>query len=152
VAVEVGDEAPDFTLKDQNMQEVTLSSFRGRQNVVLLFYPGTFTNICQGELCAVRDDLSSFQNENVQLLAISVDSPYAQKVWADQQGFHFPILADFWPHGRVAQEYGSFHEGAGRALRGSFVIDKQGVVRWKVVNGLGEARDAADYAKALAEL
>src|SRR5690242_3257330 len=83
----IGSIAPDFTLKDQNNQEVTLSSFRGERNVVVLFYPATFTGVCQGELCAVQEDLSTFQNDSVQILAVSVDSSFANKVWADQQGF-----------------------------------------------------------------
>lgn len=152
MSVEVGDVAPDFTLRDQNNEEVTLSEFLGRRNVVLLFYPLTFTGVCQGELCAVRDDLSAFQNDDVQVLAVSVDSPYAHKVWADQQGFDFPLLSDFWPHGAVAREYGVFNERLGFALRGTFIIDRQGVVRWKVVNAAPDARDQAEYTKALATL
>jgi peroxiredoxin len=152
VAVEVGDKAPDFTLKDQNNEQVSLSDFAGKRNVVLLFYPLTFTGVCQGELCAVRDDLASFQNDNVQVLAVSVDSPYAHKVWANEQGYDFPLLADFWPHGKVASDYGVFNEAAGIATRGTFVIDKSGVVRWKVVNAIPDARDQSEYLKALAEL
>jgi peroxiredoxin len=152
VTVDVGAPALDFSLKDQNNEVVSLSDFRGRRNVVLLFYPLTFTGICQGELCAVRDDLSSFQNDDVQVLAVSVDSPFAHKVWADQQGYNFPLLADFWPHGKVAKAYGVFNEEKGAALRGTFVIDKAGVVRWKVVNAIPDARDQAEYLKALAAL
>ena len=152
MAVEVGDKAPDFTLKDQNNEQVSLSDFAGKRNVVLLFYPLTFTGVCQGELCAVRDDLGSFQNDKVQVLAVSVDSPYAHKVWAGDQGYDFPLLADFWPHGKVAQDYGVFNEAAGIAVRGTFIIDKSGVVRWKVVNAIPDARDQAEYLKALAAL
>jgi peroxiredoxin len=152
VAVEVGDKAPDFTLKDQNNEQVSLSDFAGKRNVVLLFYPLTFTGVCQGELCAVRDDLGSFQNDDVQVIAISVDSPYAHKIWATEQGYEFPLLADFWPHGKVAQDYGVFNEAAGIALRGTFIIDKSGVVRWKVVNAIPDARDQGEYLKALAAL
>ena len=152
MAVEVGDKAPDFTLKDQNNEQVSLSDFAGKRNVVLLFYPLTFTGVCQGELCAVRDDLASFQNDDVQVLAISVDSAYAHKVWANEQGYDFPLLADFWPHGKVASDYGVFNEAAGIATRGTFIIDKSGVVRWKVVNAIPDARDQSEYVKALAEL
>ena len=152
MAVEVGDKAPDFTLKDQNNEQVSLSDFAGKRNVVLLFYPLTFTGVCQGELCAVRDDLASFQNDDVQVLAISVDSAYAHKVWANEQGYDFPLLADFWPHGKVASDYGVFNEAAGIATRGTFIIDKAGVVRWKVVNAIPDARDQSEYVKALAEL
>jgi peroxiredoxin len=152
VAVEVGDKAPDFTLKDQNNEQVSLSDFAGKRDVVLLFYPLTFTGVCQGELCAVRDDLGSFQNDKVQVLAVSVDSAYSHKVWANEQGYEFPLLADFWPHGKVASDYGVFNEAAGIATRGTFIIDKSGVVRWKVVNAIPDARDQTEYLKALGEL
>jgi peroxiredoxin len=152
VSVDIGEPAPDFTLKDQHNGEVTLASFRGRQAVVLIFYPATFTGICQGELAAVQEDLATLQNDDVQVMAVSVDSPFAHKVWAEQQGFRFPILADFWPHGAVAQAYGVFNDVVGRAVRATFVIDRQGIVRWKVVNAIPDARDHSGYAKALAGL
>ena len=152
VPVEIGQEAPDFTLKDQDGNDVTLSSFRGNQSVVIVFYPFTFTGVCQGELCSLRDDLSEFQAVKAQVLAISCDSRHAQKQWSEQQGFTFPVLSDFWPHGAVAAKYGVFDEARGLATRGTFVIDKQGVVRWSVVNPIPQARDIADYQKALSEL
>jgi peroxiredoxin len=152
VTVEVGAVAPDFSLKDQNNEVVTLSQFKGKRNVVLIFYPLTFTGVCQGELCSVRDDLGSLQNDDVQVLAVSVDSAYSHKVWAADQGYEFPLLADFWPHGEVAKAYGVFDEAKGFAVRGTFVIDKEGVVRWKVVNAIPDARDQAEYLKALAAL
>jgi peroxiredoxin len=152
MAVEIGSPAPDFTLKDQDRNDVTLSSFRGKKNVVVLFYPLTFTSVCEGELCAVRDDLGAFQNDDVQVLAISVDSAPTHKTWADQQGYTFPILADFWPHGEVAKAYGVFNDTAGIATRGTFVVDKEGVVRWSVINGIPDARDQSEYKKVLAEL
>lgn len=152
MAVEVGDKAPDFTLKSQDNEEVTLSSYQGQQNVVLIFYPLAFTGTCQGELCAVRDDLARLENDAVQVLTVSVDSPYSHKVWSQQQGFTFPLLSDFWPHGKVAQDYGVFNELAGIAVRGTFVIDREGVVRWKVVNAIPDARDQSAYLAALADL
>src|SRR5215207_7394282 len=109
----VGATAPDFVLKDQNNQEVRLSSYAGRQAVLIVFYPLAFTGTCQGELAGVQAGLADFQNESVQVLTISVDSPYSHKVWADREGFTFPLLADFWPHGAVAQAYGVFHDQAG---------------------------------------
>jgi peroxiredoxin len=150
VAPEVGTEAPDFTLKDQNNQEVTLSSFRGERAVLVVFYPFAFSGICTGELCAVRDDLPSFQNDDVQILAVSVDHAFALKAWADAQGYQFPLLADFWPHGEVAKAYGVFNDGAGFAVRGTFLVDKTGIVRFAEVNGPGEARDQDAWKKALA--
>jgi peroxiredoxin len=148
--IKVGDEAPDFTLKDQNNEEFTLSAHRGKQAVLIVFYPLAFTGICTGELCVVRDDLSTFENDDVLTVSISVDSVYSHKIFAEREGYEFPLLSDFWPHGAVARSYGVFHEKVGAALRGSFLIDRGGVVRWSVVNGIGEARDLAGYRAALA--
>jgi peroxiredoxin (alkyl hydroperoxide reductase subunit C) len=148
--IEVGAEAPDFVLKDQNNQEVRLSDFRGRRTVVVVFYPLAFTGICQSELSEVRDNLDEYVNDNVQLLTISVDSAYTHKVWATEQGYEFPLLADFWPHGGVAQAYGVFDDEKGFANRGTFVIDRAGVVRFAEMNGPGEARDQEGWRKALA--
>ncbi len=149
MAPEVGSAAPDFTLKDQNNQEVTLASFRGERNVLVVFYPFAFSGICTGELGAVRDDLSSFQNADVQILALSVDHPFALKAWAGAEGYQFPLLADFWPHGEVAKAYGVFNDGAGFALRGTFLVDRTGTVQFAEVNGPGEARDQEAWKKAL---
>ena len=150
--ISVGELAPDFDLKDQHGAKVKLSSFKGVKNVVVLFIPFSFTGTCTGELCAIRDDLAAFQNDDVQLIAISCDSPFTQKIFAEQEGYKFPVLSDFWPHGAVAQAYGIFNADLGCALRGTFVIDKQGVIRWSVVNGLGDARNNGDYKSAIAAL
>ena len=152
MAPEVGTEAPGFTLKDQNNQEVTLSSFRGERSVLVVFYPFAFSGRCTRELCAVRDDLGDFQNEDVQILAVSVDHPFALKAWSEAQGFDFPLLSDFWPHGEVAQSYGVFFEPRGMATRGTFLVDKDGTVQFAEVNGPGEARDQNGWRKAVAAL
>ena len=151
MSIQIGEHAPDFRLKDQHNGEVSLAAFAGKA-IVLIFYPATFTGVCQGELRAVQDDLGRLQNDAAQVVAVSVDSPYANKVWAEQQGFTFPILSDFWPHGAVAQAYGVFNEVAGRALRATFVIDATGIVRWTVVNAIPDVRNHSDYAAALAAL
>lgn len=150
--VEVGDLAPEFTLPDQNHQPVSLSSFRGAKNVLVVFYPLAFSGVCSGELAAIRDDLPRFQNDAVQVLTISVDSFFVHKVWAEQEGFDFPLLSDFWPHGAVAQSYGVFDEQKGSARRGTFLVDTDGVVRWRVITELGVARSANEYATALTAL
>ncbi|GAA4700759.1 peroxiredoxin [Phytohabitans rumicis] len=150
--INVGAEAPDFLLRDQNNQEVRLSDFRGEKNVLLVFYPLAFTGTCQGELCEVRDNLGEYANEDVQVLTVSVDSVYSHKVWADREGYEFPLLADFWPHGAVAQAYGVFNPDRGFANRGTFVIDKAGIVRFAEMNLPGEARDQAAWRKALADV
>jgi mycoredoxin-dependent peroxiredoxin len=150
--IEVGAEAPDFLLKDQNNQEVRLSDFRNRKNVLLVFYPLAFTGTCQGELCAVRDNLNDFVNDDVQVLTVSVDSVFAHKVWADREGYEFPLLADFWPHGAVAQAYGVFNDERGFANRGTFLIDRDGVVRFAEMNMPGDARDQDAWRKAMDEV
>lgn len=152
MSVEVGDKAPDFELVNQHGETVKLSSFRGHKPVVLVFYPLSFSGTCTGELCELRDNLSIFESNDVELMAISVDSKFAQKVFAEKEGYKFNVLADFWPHGEVASAYGVFKEDAGIAIRGTFVIDKEGIIRAKFVNGPGEARDLASYNQALAAL
>jgi mycoredoxin-dependent peroxiredoxin len=152
MTVEVGDKAPDFTLKDQHGQAVTLSDFRGEKNVVLVFYPFAFTGVCTGELCAIRDDLASFVNDDTQVLSVSVDSVFSHRIFAEKENLDYPMLSDFWPHGAVATAYGVFDENLGAAVRGTFIIDKDGLVSWKVVNAIPDARDNGEYKKALASL
>ena len=152
MAPEVGTEAPDFTVKDQNNQAVTLSSFRGERAVLLVFYPFAFSGICTSELGAVRDDLADFQNDDVQILAISTDHPYALKAWSESQGFDFPLLSDFWPHGATAQAYGAFNEKAGMALRGTFLVDADGAIAFAEVNSPGDAREQSGWKDAVGAL
>ncbi|WP_431781673.1 peroxiredoxin [Streptomyces chumphonensis] len=148
----VGTKAPDFQLKNQHGEAVGLADFRGRKNVVLMFYPFAFTGVCTGELCALRDQLPQFVNDDVQLLAVSNDSPFALRVFAEQEQLGYPLLSDFWPHGQVSRAYDVFDEEKGCAVRGTFIIDKEGVVRWTVVNGLPDARDLQEYVRALEAL
>jgi peroxiredoxin len=153
MVVEIGDVAPDFELPDQHGTPVKLSSFRGQKNVVVVFYPLAFSPVCSGELCGLRDSFpEATSRDDVELVTISVDSLFTHRAWADAEKFEFSLLADFWPHGKVASEYGVFNDEKGLAVRGTFVIDKEGVVRWKVVNPIPDARDIADYQKALAAL
>ncbi|GGJ12311.1 peroxiredoxin [Streptomyces brasiliensis] len=149
MAIQVGDTAPDFELKDNHGRTVKLSDFRGDKNVVLLFYPFAFTGVCTGELCELRDNLPTFVNDGTQLLAVSNDSVPTLRVFAEQEGFEYPLLSDFWPHGNTSRAYGVFAEDKGCAVRGTFIIDKEGVVRWTVVNDLPDARDLNEYVKAL---
>ncbi|GAA1073268.1 peroxiredoxin [Nocardiopsis composta] len=152
MSIEIGQPAPDFELSDQHGQTVRLSDFKGRKNVVVVFYPLAFSGVCEGELCSLRDNISDFRTGDAELLSISVDSMFAHRAWADKENLDYPLLSDFWPHGAVAKAYGVFDEDKGVAVRGTFLVDKEGVVRWKVVNPISEARDLEDYRKALAEL
>jgi len=152
MSLKVSDTAPDFELIHQFGQKTSLASFNGKKNVVVLFYPFAFSGICTGELCALRDDLGSFQNDKVELLAISCDPMYSLKMFGEKEGYKFQLLSDFWPHGEVARKYGVFNEERGCAVRGTFVIDKSGKVRWQIVNSLGDARNLVDYKAALSSL
>ncbi len=147
--VRVADPAPDFRLKDQHGREVRLRDFRGERDVVLLFFPFAFTGVCTGELCSLRDNLPQFADRDTQLLAVSNDSIHTLRVFAEQEGLEYPLLSDFWPHGNTSRAYGVFDEDKGCAVRGTFIIDKEGVVRWTVVNALPDARDLNEYVKAL---
>jgi peroxiredoxin len=148
---EVGEPAPDFELVNQYGEPVRLSELRGR-NVVVVFYPFAFSGICTGELCEIRDNLSLFADADATVLAISVDSKFTVRAYAEKEGYGFDLLADFWPHGAVASDYGVFDPGSGMAQRGTFIIDAHGIIRYVVVNPRGQARDLAGYRAALAEL
>lgn len=151
MTIEIGTEAPDFTLKNQHGEEVSLSALRGKK-ALLVFYPFAFSGICTGELCELRDNLASFNDLGAEVLAISCDPMFALRAFAEKDGLSFSLLSDFWPHGQVATAYGVFDEERGCALRGSFLVDEEGVVRWKVENGLPDARDLKSYVGALEEI
>jgi peroxiredoxin len=148
----IGDDAPNFSLVNQHGETVTLSDFAGKKPVVLVFYPLSFSGVCTGELCELRDNFGTFERENVELLAISVDSKYVQKVFAEQEGYKFSVLADFWPHGAVARTYEVFLEEAGISNRATFVIDKAGKLVAKFLTAPGQPRSLQEYQKALESL
>ena len=150
--IEVGQEAPDFTLANQHGESVTLSQYRGDKNVVLVFYPWAFTGVCTDELCSIRDRMGDFDNDDTVTLAVSCDAKFSLRVFAEQEGYKFQLLADHWPHGAAAQAYGVFIEAKGAAKRGTFIIDKSGIVRWSVINEIGSARDPDEYEKVLSGL
>lgn len=150
--ITTGQPAPEFTLKDQSGTSHTLSEKAGSP-VLLVFYPFTFTGVCEGELCRIRDDYGQFEAAGVQVLAVSCDTVPAQAEWAKQQGWTFPVLSDFWPHGAVAQAYGVFNEQVGCANRATFLIGADGVVvDTFATDSLGTAREPERYAEALAKL
>ena len=153
MAIAVGTEAPDFDLPSSTGGTVRLSSFRGERNVVLVFYPFTFTGVCHGELCELRDDLSSFERAGVEVLAVSCDSVHSQRKWAKEEGFGFPVLSDFWPHGAAARAYEVFNDALGCANRHTFVIDRDGVVVATFASAdLRTPREKAEYEAALETL
>lgn len=140
----VGSIAPDFTTRNQYGQEVTLSQLRGAP-VVVVFYPWAFTGICTSELGALRDDLDQFNAVGARVVAVSCDAMFSLRIFAEQENLGFDLLTDHWPHGAIAQSYGVFNGEAGCALRGTFVLDADGVVTWTVVNQIGEPREIARF-------
>jgi peroxiredoxin len=141
----VGGPAPDFTLRDQFGQDVTLSSFAGRKAVVLLFYPYAFSGVCTGELSGVRDRLDEFLTFDTEVLAISCDPVYSLRAFADAEGLNFPLLSDFWPHGAVTASYDVLDERKGVPRRSSYVVDREGAVRWAVHNANPDGRDLDEH-------
>lgn len=146
-----GVQAPDFTLPDQHGSPVTLSQLRGVSSVVVMFYPFAFTPVCTAELGELRDLADRFREVGAAVLSISCDSIYTLKVFSEQAGLlDLTLLSDFWPHGEVCRTYGAFLQDKGIATRASYVIDREGVVRWSTVTDIGQPRNPADYLAALA--
>jgi len=147
--LELGAQAPDFALRVQHGQTVTLSSYRGSKAVVLVFYPWAFSRVCESELRALRDELGRFRTDDVELLAISCDPMFSLRAFADADDLTFPLLSDHWPHGEVAQAFGVFNERTGAAGRSTFIVDRAGIVAWAVHHAVPDARDLEEYTAVL---
>ena len=145
----VGQLGPDFTARNQHGELVSTAGLRGAP-AVLIFYPWAFSNICRGELAAIRDNHHRFTDAGARVLAVSCDAMFALRAYADAEHIGFDLLSDHWPHGAIARAYGVFDEQAGCALRGSFVLNADGVITWTVLNGIGEARDLDELLEGLA--
>ena len=148
----LGEQAPDFTLRDQFGQDVTLSSFRGQKAVAVVFYPYAFSGVCTSEMAGIRDRLAEFLTFDTEVLGISCDPLFALRAFADVDGLNFPLLSDFWPHGEVSRAFDVFDQRTGAARRSSYVIDRQGVVRWSVHNKPSEGRDLDEHVRQLQAL
>jgi len=151
MALENDTTAPDFELANQFGEHVRLRDFRGRSAVALVFFPLAFSSTCTSELCDLRDNLALFRAAGVELIGISVDSKATLRAWAEQEGYDFTLLADFWPHGDVAKQYGVFLEDKGFANRATFLIDAGGVIRASFITAPGQARSLDEYRAALEE-
>lgn len=152
MSLDVGQPAPGFELKNGAAETVTLADFAGKP-LALMFYPFTFSPVCEGEMCQMRDDFSVFEDAGVAVVAVSCDGRHSQRVWSAQEGFTFPVLSDFWPHGAAARAYGVFNEEVGCAMRATFFIDANGTIVDVVeTDAIGTPREFDRYREALAKL
>ena len=147
----LGEPAPDFTLRDQFGQDVTLSSFRGRKAVALVFYPFAFSGVCTGEMAGIRDRLAELLTFDTEVLGVSCDPVFALRAFADSDGLNFPLLSDYWPHGAVASAYDVFDAERGCPRRSSYVVDTAGRLRWSVHNAMADGRDLDEHLRQLRE-
>ncbi len=153
MTLNVGDAAPDFSLKDQDGNEHTLSALTAEKPVVLVFVPFAFTGVCTGEFCELTENLNQFDSAGVTLLGITCDRQFSLKAWADAEGITFPLLSDGWPHGAVSTAYGCFNEDLGCAMRRTVVIGTDGNVAAVFDSeGIGSPRAKEEYDAALAGL
>jgi peroxiredoxin len=151
MSLSVGDPAPEFSLPDQDKQVVSLADLRGTP-VLLVFYPFAFSRLCTGELCQLRDELTTYADAGVRVLGISTDPVFSLKAFREKEGFDFPLLSDFWPHGAVARAYGVFNEQSGMAVRGTFLVDADGTIAFREVNQAGDVREQSGWKDAVAQL
>ncbi len=146
---EVGAIAPYFSLKDQDGNNLTLDDLTNRKTL-LVFIPFPFTGICEGELCELHENLDNLSDLDTSVVVITCDTRYSNKKWAEDQGFDFPILSDFWPHGQISQKYGCFNDELGVALRATYVLDSNRIVREMIsTDSLSTPRDFQSYGEAL---
>jgi peroxiredoxin len=152
MSLAVGDAAPAFELLDQDKNPISLESLKG-STTLLVFIPFPFTGICDTEACTLRDSLADLKALDANVVIITVHAVSVAKKWADENGFEFPVLSDYWPHGVTAQAYGAFNEARGASNRYTFVLDADGIVR-EIINtdSLGTPREFDAYTEALAKL
>ena len=148
----IGDVAPEFDLVDQYGCPVSLATLRRGTAVLLVFFPFAFSRICRGELCEIRDDYERFRSEHVRTVAISCDPMFTLRAWDEAENLGFPLLSDFWPHGAASAGYGVLQDSCGAPSRGTFLVDPEGIVRWRLLCPAGERRDFTGYHQALAAL
>ena len=141
MALQIGDQAPEFDLDVAKGERVRLSDFRGRSNVLLVFHPYAWTAVCTEEALDLQENLGSFRSAETELVFVSCDTPAARQAWKESLGAEFTFASDFWSHGAAARAYGVFDETTGASVRGTFLIDKEGAVIWSLVNEVGTRRD-----------
>ncbi len=150
--IAVGQAAPEFALKDQSMQEVKLADFKGKKNVVLMFYPLDWSPVCTNEHQCMVNDMKDFEKLDAQVLGLSVDSVWSHKAFAEKMGIQYPLLADFHPRGAVAEKFGMYFSEKGITGRAVAIIDKQGKVAWFKQYDIPQLPDIKEVAAALAQV
>lgn len=152
MAAEIGQMAPDFTMTDQRRNPVSRDDLLGRKTL-LVFIPFAFSGVCTGEVCSLRDDVSSLSDLDANVVIVTTDTFFTNAAWAEKENLDFTILSDFWPHGAVSQAYGTFNDAVGVSMRSTYVLDEQGIVREIIASDeLGVARNHDAYAGALAAI
>jgi peroxiredoxin len=152
MAISVGQAAPDFTLKDQNQKEVKLSDYKGKSNVVIMFYPLDWSPVCTNEHACAVNDMKKFQSLNAQVLRLSVDSVWSHKAFAEKMGISYPLLADFQPRGAVADKFGMFLADKGITGRAIAIINKEGNVAWFKQYDIPTVPDMNEVSQALSQV
>jgi|SRR5580658_7928622 peroxiredoxin len=152
MSISVGAAAPDFTLKDQNQKEVRLSDFRGRKNVVIVFYPLDWSPVCTNEHICLVNDMKKFEQLDAQVLGLSVDSAWSHKAYAEKMKIEYPLLADFQPRGAVAAQFGVFLADKGITGRAIAIVDKKGNIAWFKNYDIPVVPDLKEVAEALAQV
>jgi peroxiredoxin len=152
MAISVGAAAPDFTLKDQSQKEVKLSEFKGKKNVVIVFYPLDWSPVCTNEHTCLVNDMKRFEELDAQVLGVSVDSTWSHKAFAEKMGIKYPLLADFQPRGAVAEKYGVYLADKGITGRAIAVVDRSGKVAWFKNYDIPTVPDVKEVSEALSKL
>lgn len=151
MSIQLGDSVPQVSFVNTKQETVNTADLVG-ENFVIVFFPFAFSGICTAELCELRDNISQFEQAGVRVFGASNDPAFSLAAFKEKEGYQFELLSDFWPHGEASKAFGVFDEERGCAVRGSFLFDKEGKLRWKQVNALGEARDLSGYLTAVKEL
>ncbi len=148
----IGQKAPTFSLLDQSGTAVSNQTLAGKK-ALIVFIPFPFTGVCEGELCSIKDSYAALEKLDAKIVAVTCDTRFANGAWAKEMGINYPILSDYWPHGAVSQAFGCFNPDLGCAMRATYVLDAEGVVRSIIESGsLKEARSFESYTEALAAI
>jgi mycoredoxin-dependent peroxiredoxin len=152
MTLSVGAAAPEFSLKDQSQKDVKLSDFKGKKNVVLVFYPLDWSPVCTNEHICVVNDMKRFEELDAQVLGVSVDSVWSHKAFAEKMGIKYPLLADFNPRGAMSDKFGVYLADKGITGRAIAIVDRNGNLAWFKNYDIPTVPDMKEVADALAKV